>query len=99
MIRLQQMFEKKLKEQNDQLTNMMEANFEERRRERQAAVAQQKKLEEVLEELKESLKKRRVEIIEIDKQIEDSSKPGFMDILAPLASLAIGILSTRCSIM
>ncbi|XP_031575013.1 guanylate-binding protein 4-like [Actinia tenebrosa] len=104
IVRIQQIAMKNAKERQEQMDNMLQANFQQRIKDRQEAIRQQKKLEETLEELKESLKNRRVEIIEIDRRIEEHSKPGMMDILAPIATFAISRLLTRfvpasCSIM
>jgi predicted nucleic acid-binding Zn-ribbon protein len=95
------MFEEKLKEQNDQLTNMMEANFKALKEEREVALEQQKKLENVIESLKESLEKREEEIVVLNKKIEDAAKPSAIEILAPLVLPFAKILieAKQCNVM
>lgn len=69
-IRLQQMFEKNMQDQRDQLTNMMEANFKEQQQEREAALARQKTMEDMVDVLKQSLDKRDQEIGLLKTQIQ-----------------------------
>ncbi|XP_031575015.1 guanylate-binding protein 2-like [Actinia tenebrosa] len=69
-IRLQQMFEKNMQDQREQLTNMMEANFKEQQQVREAALARQKTMEDMVDVLKQSLDRRDQEISTLGKQIE-----------------------------
>ncbi|KXJ04684.1 hypothetical protein AC249_AIPGENE26477, partial [Exaiptasia diaphana] len=46
----------------EQLTNMMEANFEEQRKDREAALARQNTMEDVIDMMKSSLESRDREI-------------------------------------
>jgi hypothetical protein len=69
-IRLQQMFEKNMQEQRDQLTNMMQANFDEQKQEREAALARQKTMDDMVGVMKQSLDKRDEEITLLRNQIQ-----------------------------
>ena len=108
--RIQQIAAKNAQEHQEQLANFMNANFHQRTKDREEAIRQQKKFEDALDDLKESSRNRRVEILEIDRQIEESSQPGMMDILTPIATgiatavkglvdKAVSAATASCSVM
>ena len=69
-LRLKEMFEKNMSEQRDQLTNMMQANFEEQRKEREATLNQQRTMDNVIDVMKTSLEERNEEIGLLRQEIE-----------------------------
>lgn len=103
MRRMHQVYEEKAKEQQIQMANMVKANFEERRRERELFFQQQTKLYQQklqeIENVKDALSRQNQEK---GKEIQKSSQPGMLSLLAPIGTFVMGLAAkalTSCSIM
>lgn len=104
MRRMHQVYEEKAKEQQIQMANMVKANFEERRRERELFFQQQTKLYQQklqeIENVKDAISRQNQEKA---NEIKKSSQPGMMSFIAPVltvgAWVASKLLPASCSVM
>ncbi|PFX25984.1 guanylate-binding protein 7-like [Stylophora pistillata] len=67
--RLEEQFKADMEAQREQMHNMMTANMEELRKDREAIVEQNQTLKEMMEQMRQSMDKRNDQIAELQKQI------------------------------
>ena len=67
--RLEEQFRADMEAQREQMHNMMTANMEELRKDREAIVEQNHTLKETMEQMRQSMDKRNDQIAELQKQI------------------------------
>lgn len=99
-MRLEQMFKERLKEHKEQMDNMLQANSRELQLEREAALARQETMEEMLELLKETVEKKDNQIDDIREDIrqkQESMEKVVSELMQTLQTKegAIGSLETK----
>ncbi|KXJ07327.1 Guanylate-binding protein 4 [Exaiptasia diaphana] len=75
-----------LEDQREQLTNMMEANFEEQRKDREAALARQNTMEDIIDMMKSSLREKEMEEQRKEREAalaRQSAMEDMVDIMKP----------------